>query len=147
MVADPRVDLRDGVPGGDARHGARALVVGGLRVAGRVAGRVLLRRTGYRRDLLHAVVAGLRVHPARDAPDVPVLGDLLPAVGVLAGSPAPRAGDTALQRRGPAAVADARRRRSRDARARRLPGGARRRRRRRGLPPLGPAPAAVTESA
>src|SRR3954469_1917642 len=145
MVADPRVDLRDGVPGGDARHGARALVVGGLRSAGRVAGRVLLRRTGYRRDLLHAVVAGLRVHPARDAPDVPVLGDLLPAVGVLAGSPAPRAGDTALQRRGPAPVVDAWRRGSRDARARRVPRRARRRRRRRGVSPVGPAPPALSE--
>ena len=46
--------------------------------------RLRLRRSGDRRRHVDAELAGLRPRPARDAPDVPLLGDLLPDLRVPA---------------------------------------------------------------
>ena len=58
------------------------VLVGGAGRAGGAADRPGLRRRLHGADDLHAQLAGLRVRHARDAADVPVLGDVLPGHGL-----------------------------------------------------------------
>ena len=80
--AAARRGLLDGLPAGDARDGARGVVVGGAGGAGDAAHRLRVLGGLHGADHLHAVVAGLRVRQPGDHAAVPVLGDVLPDHGV-----------------------------------------------------------------
>ena len=84
LVAAARRHLLRGVPARDGRDGSGQVVVGGAGGAGGAADRPRVRRRLHGADDVHAQLAGLRVRHAGDAADVPVLGDVLPGLGVPA---------------------------------------------------------------
>ena len=124
----PRPHLRGRVLHRRARARPRRVVVGGARASRDGLHRLRLRRRGDRRRHLHAELAGLRHPEPRGAADVPLLGDVLPALDLSRLAPGGRSVHTALPRGLAAAGADHGGRRRGAARRRRLPRRARPRR-------------------
>ena len=87
-----------GVPRGHGGARADHVVVGGARAAGRHADRAGVRGRRHGLHVVHAQLAGLRVRATRHPADVPVLDDVLPAVGLPAGDPGRGAVHPALPR-------------------------------------------------
>ncbi|CAA9231977.1 MAG: Efflux ABC transporter, permease protein, partial [uncultured Corynebacteriales bacterium] len=109
------------VPAGDGRARADRLMVGAARAAGHDAHRAGVRRGRDGGDVVHAGLAGLRVRPAGDPADVPVLDHVLPAVGLPAAAAAGGAAHPAVPRDRAGPTTDHRgRHRDRPARARPL---------------------------
>ena len=109
LVADALRGLLRRLPRGDGRDGAGVVVVGGAGLAGDLADRLRVRRRGDGADDVHEVLAGLRVRPARDRPDVPVLRDVLPGHRLRRRAALGGRGDAALPRRDADPRADHRR--------------------------------------
>ena len=95
----PRPDLRGRLLHRHRSRSGSRVVVGGARAAGDGVHRLRLRRRRHRRGHLHAQLAGLRHPQPRDAADVPLLGDVLPALDLSRLARVGGPGHTALQRR------------------------------------------------
>src|SRR5206468_3643390 len=92
-----RATLRPGLPRRRRGPGPGPLHVGRARPAGGPADRIRVRRAQRRRRDVHAELAGLRDLRAGPAADVPLLGDVLSALGLSDGTAVGRSLHAAVQ--------------------------------------------------